>query len=791
MAADSTTLTPKRVGVVGGGIMGSGIAALFANQKIPVTLFEVSEELAQGALARLTDPKQKLQQLTTPRNSKHIRAATVDQYPELLGECDVIVEVVPEILSLKQKVLAALDEHRKPGSIVSTNTSGLSIESMLEGRSEDFRQHFFGTHYFHPVRYMSLVELIPGPETKQDVMDAYAGFFRAVGKRPVVGRDTPNFIANRIGVYALNKVVALTEKYRLPIELVDVITGKALGNPKTATFRLADMVGLDTTFHVLNNSYENCPDDEVREDLIPHAWLKRLVEDKRFGLKSGAGFYKKVGKGHIQVLDPETFGYRDQDPKPRADRLRAAKGYQQPGERIRCMVTGPMDDPVSSLARELVLSQGAYALNRLGEVAGDIATIDDAMCWGFGREIGPIAALDAIGLEQSAKLMEECKIPVPAALKQALDTTGSLYGETPAGERTYFVPEKKGFETQARDPRHVSLPALRKQGAIVRENLNARLIHLGDGVLLCELDVKVVPHMNPVDDYVLGMLEQGHELCEGGEFRALVIGNQAPNFCAGANLAAVLGLAQAGRVDLIDQMAKKLQDLTQRGVHAPYPVVAAPHGMTLGGGLELSHGAQVRVAHSELYCGLVEVGVGLVPAGGGCLRMLQLQGRKTNLRKRPLGPMQKTLAAFDLIGFGRVSTSAEDAQRKGLIAREDVIVASKDEQILRAKEVALALLEGFEQRQPEPVYCPGEGGYLVMLDTIEGMARARQITPHSATIAKVQARILSGGNASPVVPTDPQTILDLEREGFCELVMNPLTQARMGYMLKKGKPLFN
>ncbi|MGE0711139.1 MAG: 3-hydroxyacyl-CoA dehydrogenase NAD-binding domain-containing protein [Planctomycetota bacterium] len=787
------TLAPKRVAVIGGGIMGSGIAALFANQGIPVFLFELDEAMARRSLEKLADPAQKIQQLYSRRSLKHITPAAVASYPELLPTCDVIVEVVPEVLSLKQKVMAAIDEHRAPGSIVSTNTSGLSLQGMLEGRSEDLRRHFLGTHYFHPVRYMPLVELIPGPETKAGLLEDYAGFLRAVGKRPVAGRDTPNFIANRIGVYALNKTIQLTERYRLPIELVDAITGPPLANPKTATFRLADLVGLDTVLHVLQNSHDNCPEDEVRADLAPHAWLRRLVEAQRFGEKTGEGFYKKAGKGKhsILVLDPETLDYRPQDPAPRADRLRVARDFQRPGDKIKALVTGPQDDPVSSLARELVLAQGAYALNRLGEVADDIATIDDAMRWGFGRELGPIESLDAVGLERVAALMEASRIPLPAALKTALDGPGRFYAEGPAGERRYFAPGK-GLVDQPRDPRHLSLPALRRQGRVVRENLNARLIDLGDGALLAELDVKTVPNLNPVDDYVLEIVEQGHELCAAGEFKALVIGNQAQNFCAGANLAAVLALAQAKRVDVIDAMAKKLQDLAQRGLHAPYPVVAAPHGMALGGGLELALGAQVRVAHAELYCGLVEVGVGLVPAGGGCLRLLQLQATRKNARGGPLGAMQRTLAAFDLIAFGKVSASAEDAKSKGLIAKDDVVCFSKEEQVLRAKEVALARLEGFQQRAPQPVDLPGETGYLVLLDTIAGMSKAGQITPHAGTIARVQARILSGGKeGSPVAPTDPQRILDLEREGFCELVMHPLTQARMDHMLRKGKPLFN
>ncbi|MBL4848137.1 MAG: enoyl-CoA hydratase/isomerase family protein [Planctomycetes bacterium] len=788
----TATLAPKRVAVVGGGIMGGGIAALFANQGIPVTIFEINEELARKSLERLADTKQKIQQLTSPRNLKQISVALVDEYAEKLADHDVIVEVVPEILSLKKKVLAAIDQHRAPGSIVSTNTSGISIESMSEDLSDDFRQHFLGTHYFHPVRYMPLVELIPGSMTKREVMERYADFYLGCGKEAVTGRDTPNFIANRIGVYAMNKVLALTEKYRLPIELVDVLTGPPLANPKSASFRLADMVGLDTLFHVLNNSYENCPDDEVREELKPHAWIAKLVEAKRYGQKTGEGFYKKVGKGQIHVIDMETMEYRPQDKRPRADRIRVAKGYSDVRDRVKALVTGPQDDPVSSFARELTLGQGAYALNRVGEVADDVATIDAAMRLGFGRELGPIECLDAIGLERCATLMEDCRIPVPALLKTALEGKGSFYGETPEGHRTFFVPATRSYQEIERDPRHLSLKSLKRQGKVVRENLNARLIDLGDGVLLCELDVKMVPAMNPVDDFILSMMGQAHEEIASGRFQALVIGNQAQHFCAGANLKAVLELAKAKRFDLIEKMAKSLQDLNLANLYAEFPVVTAPHGMALGGGLEIALGGQVRVATSELYCGLVEVGVGLVPAGGGCLRLLQLQSLKRNLRGGKLGPMQRSLAVFDLVAFAKVSTSADDARAKRLIAKDDIIVFSKAEQLQRAKEVALERAANFTQIEREPLQLPGQGGFLVMLDTINTMQASGAVSEHAARIARAQAKILSGGEGvSPVDAVDPQHVLDLEREAFLELAGHPMTQARMAHMLKTGKPLFN
>jgi 3-hydroxyacyl-CoA dehydrogenase len=778
----------ERVGVVGGGIMGSGIAALFANQKLPVFLFDVNPEVAAASIAKLTDPKQKLQQLTSARHAKRITPASTDDYAELLPQCDVIVEVVPEILSLKQKVFKGIDEHRKPGSVVSSNTSGLSINAMVEGCSEDMQAHFLGTHYFHPVRYMPLVELIPHARTKPEVMQAYAAFFEQIGKKAVVGRDTPNFIANRIGIFAVMKAIRLAEKYGLTVEEVDMVTGPPLGYPKTATFRLADMVGLDTLLHATTNSYENCPDDEVRAELEPAPLVKKLVEAGRLGLKTGEGFFKKVGKGKILTLDVDSFEYRAPI-KARDDLVRVAKGYAKAADRVKVMVEG--SGKIGNFARDLVLATGAYALNRLGEVADDVKTIDDAMRWGFSRELGPIQSLDAIGLVRAAELMKEAKIPVPEVLTNTIATTGSFYSETAEG-RTQWIDGQGGWHTEAEDPSVISLPRLHKQGKIVRENLNARLVDLGDGVLGCEFAVKMVPDLNPLDEYVLAMMAQAHELILGGEFKALVIGNQAPNFCAGANLKGVLDLAEAGQFDRIEALAKSLQQINLANLHAPFPVVAAIHGMTLGGGLEIALGAQVRVCASELYCGLVEVGVGLIPAGGGCLRLLQLMSARKNKRGRPFGPMQNALAAFDLIGYGKVSTSAEDAMfNKGLIPVGDVLHANRDQLIAKAKQVALARLEGFEALPETPVALPGRGGYLVMEDTICGLERAASIPPHGAAIARVQARILSGGDANPTQPVSEERLCELEREGFVELCKQPLTRARMKHMLKTGKPLMN
>ncbi len=786
----SEQLRLDEVAVIGGGIMGAGIAAFFANNDISAKIFDVKLELAEEAIKQLSDPNAKIPLLYSTKRAKMIRAFSVEDYEKELGSADMIVEVVPEVMSLKKKVFQQIDANRKKGSIVATNTSGLSVGQMVEDCSEDMQKHFLGTHYFNPVRFLPLVELIPAPKTPEGLLLQLQDWFDRVGKNPIIGKDTPNFVANRVGIFMMMKTLRLMEKFGLSIEEVDMVTGPPLGNPKTATFRLSDMVGIDTLVHAAMNSYESCPDDESRDDLKPPDLLMQMVERKLFGSKTKKGFYTRTRDKKFLTLDPKTFEYRPQT-TPKSDCVRYAKTFSTPPERIVAMLTYGDDDRVSQFSRELVLAASAYALNRVGEIADDILTIDNALKWGFAKEVGPIEILDHIGLDRAARMMETSGIEVPALLHEAISTTGRFYESHPQGGATYFDIESKHMKSEPPKDGVLDISVLKNSGKIVRENVNARLIDLADEVLLCELDAKMVPTMNPVDDYIISMMRQAKEICDSGDFKALVISNQAANFCAGAQLQLILELAKAGRWKEIESVSKELQDINLALFHASFPVVTAPHGMTLGGGLEITYSGQKRVTYNELYCGLVEVGVGVVPAGGGCLQLLrQLQQKMA--RANP-GPMPPVMQAFDLIGFGRVSTSASDAIDKGLLSRESTILAySKSRQIAEAKRVALEMLEGFEPIELEELILPGKEGYNVMEDTIDGFARAAKITAHSAKIAKHQARVLTGGElASIVSPVSEEYVLDLEREAFLQLCGEPMTQERMAHMLKKGKPLIN
>ncbi|MEW6364980.1 MAG: 3-hydroxyacyl-CoA dehydrogenase/enoyl-CoA hydratase family protein [Acidobacteriota bacterium] len=780
----------KHVAVIGGGIMGGGIAALFANQQIGASVFDLDLPLAKKCIALLEDPNAKIPLLYTTKYAKYIKPFAISQYAEELGKADVIIEAVPEVMKIKKQTFQEIDKHRKPGSIVATNTSGLSVSGMVDGCSEDMRKHFLGTHFFNPVRFLPLVELIPGKDTVPGVIETMRDYFVRIGKKPVVGRDTPNFIANRVGIFQIMKVFQLMEKYGLSVDQIDMITGPALGNPRTATFRLADMVGVDTLYHAAMNQYQNCPDDEEREHLKPTALLDRMVSEKKLGEKTKCGFFTKE-KDKIKTLDVKSWEYKDKT-EPKSDVVRGARGYARAADRIRAMMGSSQwpggDDVVCRFSREIVLASAAYAMNRIGEVAGDLLTIDNAMKWGFAKEVGPIEILDSIGLEKSAEMMQECSIRVPQALKDAIGSTRTLCKQTPV-ETLYFDVGSKSMKSVPARADAILLKALKDRNKVVRENLSARIYDLDDGVLLLEIASSILPEMNPIDDYVISMIGQAIREVKKGH-RALVIGSQGQNFCAGANIQMMLEMAKARMFTQIEQVSMALQMANMALYHADFPVVTAPHGLTLGGGQEITLAGQVRVAHAELYCGLVEVGVGLVPAGGGCLQLLA-QLIETTAKDKP-GPMPPAMKALDLIGWGRVSKSAHDAIDQGLLRPTDVIVFDKDLQIRRAKEVAIGRLTGFEPIPQRELTLPGKGGFYVIEDNLKGALKQKKVTEHSLVIALKQARILTGGErASSVNPVDENYILELEREEFVSLCGMPKTQERMAYMLKNGKPLIN
>lgn len=779
----------KRVAVIGGGIMGGGIAGLFANIGIPSDVFDIKLELAVDCIAKLTDPKAKIPLLYSPDNARLITPhATEDM--QAVKDADMIIEVVPEVMKIKQNVFQNVDKYRKPTAIVTTNTSGLSVATMVEGCSDSLKQHMIGTHFFNPVRFMALVELIPIKETKAEITSYLYDFFQKIGKKPIIGKDTPNFVGNRVGIYMIMKTFQLMKKYNFGVEAIDVITGPPLANPNTASCRLSDMVGIDTLVHASTNSFDNCKHDEECATFDPPEFLKRMLKEGMMGDKTKKGFYAKGPdrKKDKLVLNLNTFEYEPVKGYNN-DIVRVAKTFFKPEDRVKAMVLGG-DDPAAQYAKEIVLGSAVYALNRVGEISDDIATIDNAMKWGFGKALGPIEALDIFGLDKSARMIEEIGLKVPPLMCEIMGRTGKIH-ETRVGRTYYYAPLTQRPEPEKPAEGAIILKQLKADNRIVRENLNARLIDLGDGVLCLELDAKMVPNMNPVDDYVISMMEQAHEECgKGGDFKALVISNQAENFSAGAQLQLILDFSREKRFDLLTQIVDRFQKINLANWHAPFPVVTAPHHLTLGGGMEITLGGQRRVALAELYGGLVEVGVGLLPGGGGCVMLLGQFLRE--MAKANPGLMPPVFQSFELIGFGKVSMSGQQAQEMGFLTRKDIVVQSPDLQIAKAKEVALGMLENFKQNPPFEYVLPGKEGLLVMATNIDGFVIAGQITPHSSKIAKIQAKVLTGGDkANYQTPVSTEYMLGLEKEAFLSLCGEPMSQERMEFMLKKGKPLIN
>ncbi len=776
----------NHVAVIGSGIMGSGIAAFFANQGITADLYDVELKIAAGNLSKMASPKAKIPLLYTPRFGKRITPRANEEMAENLAKADLIIEAIPEKMEWKQELFQKIDQYRKNDTIIASNTSGLSINRMIGGVSENMQEHFIGTHYFNPVRYLPLVELIPGGKTKPELISFMQSLLSQAGKKCIICRDTPNFVANRVGIFSLMKTLELMQKYRFDVETVDMITGTTIGNPKTATMRLSDMVGIDTIIHVAQNVYDNCPEDENRDLFQTPEIFKRMLADNMLGEKTRKGFYQKTKSKEILALNLETWEYSSKK-NPRDDVVRVAKERQSVAARIRAMVNG--NSPINNFCRELLLSTGAYALHRLGEIAADIPTIDNGLKWGFNREVGPIETLDIIGVEASIESMRNLGIKVPSVLEDVAASTGRIYDQK-TSTMTCFHPTSKSMQSYAREKDYVTVDDLKRAGHILRENLSARLLDMGDGALLLEIDSRMVPSMNPIDDFVISMIKQAFEVIEKDGFRCLIIGNQASNFCAGANIQLLLELCKKKEWKKIEAMSKSFQDANMALYHAPFPVVTVPHGMTLGGGMEVTLAGHKRVATAELYCGLVEVGVGLLPGGAGNLLLL-LQFINSMKKMRP-GPVPAPRQALELIAYGAVSSSAYDAIEKGLLLKDDIIVLDKDEQLSKAKELALSMVEGHQAREKQELLLPGHGTYLVMENMVNELLDTHRVPPHGALIAKKMAHVLTGGEkASPAQPVSEDYVLELEREAFVELCSNKNSQARIAHMLKHKKPLMN
>lgn len=777
----------EKVAVLGAGVMGAQIAGHFANAGIRALLFDINQELAQKGVDGLT--KQKPAPLYKPKNADLVSACNYDDHVEKLKDVDLVIEAVAERLDIKHAVYNNIVPHLKESVILTSNTSGIPLEDLTKVLPDNLKKRFMITHFFNPPRYMHLLELVKGPNTDDSVYNEISQLGQdTLGKGIVHAKDTPNFIGNRIGVYGMAVTMNTAIEHGLTVEEVDKLTGTVVGRPKSATFRTADVVGLDTMVNVSNTSYNNLHDDEEREQFKIPEFLQKLVEDGNLGAKTKAGFYKKTDEG-ILSLDLKTGEYGPQK-KVRFDGFRIAKDRQLPDQKIKAMAYS--DDKGGRFFWEVLSKSLIYSANRIPEISDDIINIDNAMKWGFGWDMGPFEVWDAIGVSESVSKMERDGKKVPKWVKEMLASGQSNFYEMKDGQLNYFDIESSSMKVQEHDEKSINLNLHKTGGNIIKKDWSASLIDLGDGVLNVQFHSVLQPTLNPIDGSLAQTINDGVDLLDAGKYKAMVIGHQGPNFCAGANLASMIQVCEAGEFDKLEKAVKQIQDLTQRIRFSKSPIVAAPHHLTLGGGFELIGPAAHRVAAGELYVGLVEVGVGLIPGAGGNLRMIL--NLMENSGKGRMNSFQVAQKAFETIGFAKVATSGEEAKFLGYLLKTDTIVLNNDHRIGIAKQKALELADSnyTPPNYREDLKLPGAGGRTAMAMALKGFKAQGKISAHDEFIAKKLAFVLTGGEKAGLTKAvDEQYLLDIEREAFVSLAGEKLSQDRISFMLKKGKPLRN
>jgi 3-hydroxyacyl-CoA dehydrogenase len=798
--------------VLGAGTMGSRIAAHFANAGLPCVLLDIVPPGSPPGTP--PDLRNKIVRagLDAAKKSKpaaFFTAALADRvaignFEDDLARCaeaDWIIEVVAENLEIKRKLLARVAQVRKPGAIVTTNTSGLPVHLIAEGMSEEFQQHWAGTHFFNPPRYLKLVELIPGPKTSPEVIETVSEFCdRRLGKGVVVAKDTPNFIANRIGTFSMLNALRLMGALGMTIEEVDACTGPAIGQPKSATFRTADIVGLDVLLHVVKNIYDSVPNDESREMYKVPALVEEMARRGWLGDKTGQGFYKRVkgdGDKEILTLDVQTMEYRPRQ-KARFASLETGKAIEDTPERLRALLAPVLEGQKGDKAQQFLwgaLSETClYAARRVPEISDHVVDVDRAMRWGFGWELGPFELIDAIGDKAFAAQVQKEGRTLPPVLEKLLASGRKGFYESEKGTTAVFDIATGGAK-KVEEPTGVLILKSRKDaGREVERNSGASLIDLGDGVVCCEFHSK----MNAIGADLIAMVHKGLKRLET-DFDAMVIANQAVNFSVGANLMLVLVGAQEQEWDELHLAVKQFQNVNLAIKYAPKPVVAAPQGMALGGGCEISlHAVRIQAA-AEAYIGLVEAGVGLIPGGGGTKEML-IRANEHAAGGEDLDLFHALKPVFEAIAMAKVGTSAEECRELGFLRREDGVSMNRDRLVADAKEAALALVRGGykppaaswqEGAQTTQIKVLGESFLSGAKLAIHMLQRGGYATDHDAQVARKLANILAGGPLSAAQLVSEQYVLDLEREAFVSLCGEKKTQERIAHTLKTGKPLRN
>lgn len=791
----------KKIAVIGSGIMGSGIACHFANIGVDVLLLDiVPRELNEVEKAKGLTLENKIvrnrivnDSLTAALKSKpspiyhqsfasRITTGNLEDDISKVAKVDWIIEVVVERLDIKKQVFENLEKYRTPGTLITSNTSGIPIHFMSEGRSDDFQKHFCGTHFFNPARYLKLFEIIPGPKTSPEVLEFLNGYGEQfLGKTSVVAKDTPAFIGNRIGIFSIMSLFHMVKDMDLTIEEVDKLTGPVIGRPKSATFRTVDVVGLDTLVHVANGIADNCPNDERHELFKLPDFISKMVENKWLGSKTGQGFYKKEGKD-ILSLDLNTLDYRA-NKKANFATLELTKTVDKVIDRFPILISGK--DKAGEFYRKNLAALFAYVSNRIPEITDQLYKIDDAMKAGFGWEHGPFQIWDAVGVAKGIELMK-AEGYEPAAWVNEMLTSGSdsFYTIKNGATHAYDIPKISQEKIPGQDA-FIILDNIRKSNEVWK-NSGVVVEDLGDGILNVEFQSK----MNTIGGDVLAGLNKAVDLAEK-DFQGLVIGNQAANFSVGANIGMIFMMAAEQEYDELNMAIKYFQDTMMRMRYSSIPTIAAPHGMALGGGCELSMHADKVVAAAETYIGLVEFGVGVIPGGGGSKEMTLRASDTFRKNDVELNVLQEY---FLTIGMAKVATSAYEAFDLGILQKgKDVVVVNKDRQIATAKAYAKLMAEqGYTQPvKRTDIKVLGKQALGMFLVGTDSMEKAHYISEHDKKIANKLAYVMAGGDLSEPTLVSEQYLLDLEREAFLSLCTERKTLERIQHMLKTGKPLRN
>ena len=795
----------RKVAVIGSGVMGSRIACHFAGIGVQVLLLDIvppaltDAETAKGLSladkavrnrivndALLATLKSKPAAVYTKDVAANITTGNITDDLTGIATCDWIIEVVVERLEVKQQLFAEIEKHRRPGTLVTSNTSGIPIHLMNEGHSEDFRQHFCGTHFFNPPRYLRLLEIIPGPDTKQEVLDFLSDYgSRFLGKTTVLCKDTPAFIANRVGVFGFMAVFKAMQELGLSVDDVDALTGPVMGRPKSATFRTGDVVGLDTLALVARALPVNVPDDEAKDIFAIPPFVETMLANKWLGDKTGQGFYKKVkgdnGEKQILTLDLQTMEYRPKV-KNKFATLDAAKPVENLAQRLKVLYNGA--DKAGAFYKQFHQLLFAYISNRIPEITEDLYKIDDALKAGFGWEIGAFESWDALGVQKIADQMKAAGMHVAPWVQEMIENGCTTFYKTKNGQRQYYDRVSKGYKAIPGAAAFVLLEQLDEK--VIWKNSSCKLYDIGDDVVALSWNTK----MNTIGGEVLDAVHKAVGIAEE-KYKGLVIANSGANFSAGANVGLIFMYAVEQEYDELDMAIRMFQSATMRLRYSSIPVVVAPHGLTLGGGCEMCLHADAVLAAAETYMGLVEVGVGLIPGGGGSKEMA-LRASDRNIKEDIETNYLQQL--FINVGTAKVSTSAQEAYDYSLLRKGyDAISMNPDRRIADAKRKVLSMWEqGYTQPAPRhDIKVQGRGGLGGLLSGIHGMWRGNYISDYDKFIAEKLAYVMCGGDLSQPTTVSEQYLLDIEREAFLSLSGQKKTLERLQSILTTGKPLRN